>query len=101
MSKKKQRKHLESKGEHKSMSLWSKKAHKKEYRANSALRLINQQRAWKARKNVVLTIENPNENEKNKKFIRINAKDLWGEFGGYLLIRSHSPQGNENTQTEE
>ena len=28
-------------------------------------------------KNVVLVIPNPNTNEKNKPFVRINAEDVW------------------------
>ena len=44
----------------------------------SALRLINQQAAWLAGKNVVLTIENPNKNETNKPFIKVNARNVWG-----------------------
>ena len=41
-------------------------------------RIYNQRLAWAAGKNVVLTIENPNKNETNKRFIRVNARDLWG-----------------------
>ena len=33
--------------------------------------------AWVAGKNVVLTIPNPNKNETNKKFIRVNANEVW------------------------
>ena len=33
--------------------------------------------AWVAGKNVVLTIPNPNKNETNKKFIRVNANEIW------------------------
>lgn len=43
-----------------------------------ATRIINQRDAWEKGKNVVLTIENPNKNETNKKFIRVNAWDIWG-----------------------
>ena len=34
-------------------------------------------RAFLAGKNVMLTIPNPNKNETNKKFIRVNAKEVW------------------------
>ena len=44
----------------------------------SGLRLLNQRRAWAKGKNVVLKIENPNKNETDKPFIRINARDVWG-----------------------
>lgn len=40
--------------------------------------LLNQQKAWRAGKNVVLTIHNPNKKETNKLFIRVNARDHWG-----------------------
>ena len=42
-------------------------------------RQIRQRAAWKRGRNVVLTIENPNKTETNKKFIKVNAKDIWGE----------------------
>ena len=29
-------------------------------------------------KNVVLTIPNPNKHETNKKFIKVNAREVWG-----------------------
>lgn len=43
----------------------------------SGERQINQRRAFDAGKNVVVTIPNPNENETNKRFIRVNAKTIW------------------------
>lgn len=33
--------------------------------------------AWSKGKNVVLTIPNPNPNETNKRFIRVNANEVW------------------------
>ena len=42
------------------------------------IRLLNQKNAWMSGKNVVLTMENPNKNETNKPFIRVNARDVWG-----------------------
>jgi len=50
---------------------------RQEYR-KSGQRLLNQRRAWAKGKNVVLTIENPNKNESDKPFIRVNARDIWG-----------------------
>ena len=41
-------------------------------------RLMNQQAAWQNGKNVVVTIQNPNKNETNKPFIKVNARDIWG-----------------------
>lgn len=45
-----------------------------------ARRIMNQLLAFKAGKNVVLTIPNPNTNETNKPFIRVNARDVWRGF---------------------
>ena len=39
--------------------------------------LYNQYVAFTRGKNVVLTMENPNKNETNKRFIRVNARDVW------------------------
>ena len=50
---------------------------RKDYMA-SGERMLNQRDAWAKGKNVVLTIENPNKHETNKRFIRVAAKDLWG-----------------------
>ena len=43
-----------------------------------ATRMVNQRDAWAKGKNVVLTIPNPNPNETNKPFIRVNAWEKWG-----------------------
>lgn len=45
----------------------------------SGERVINQLAAWKKGKNVVLTIANPNPNETNKRFVRVKARDVWGD----------------------
>ena len=42
-------------------------------------RIQNQLAAWKKGRNVVLTIENPNKNETNRKHIKVNARELWGD----------------------
>lgn len=42
-------------------------------------RIENQLHAWRKGRNVVLTIANPNKNETNKPFIRVNARDVWGD----------------------
>lgn len=44
-----------------------------------ATRQINQRNAWLKGKNVVLTIPNPSKSETNKPFIRVNARDIWGD----------------------
>ena len=51
-------------------------AQRREYMASSA-RLMNQLLAHKKGKRVMVTIENPNKNETNKKFIRVSSLTLW------------------------
>ena len=64
-----------SKGERKNVAKWIRKTMKRErtgfQRANAQLDAF-----WEG-KNVVLTIPNPNPNEKGKPFIRKNAKEVW------------------------
>lgn len=45
--------------------------------AEPGLHQLNQVKAWRKGRNVVLTIPNPNKNETNKRFIRVNAKEVW------------------------
>lgn len=45
---------------------------------SSGMRHYNQKLAWLKGKNVVLTIENPNKEQTNKRFIKVNARDVWG-----------------------
>ena len=33
----------------------------------------------------MLTVPNPNTNETNKPFIRVNAKDVWGSRKPYIM----------------
>jgi hypothetical protein len=66
-----------SQGIHSNVSRSVSNALRREYMA-SGERVVNQLAAWKKNKNVVLTIENPNKNETNKRFIRVRAHDVWG-----------------------
>ena len=43
-----------------------------------ATRIMNQKKAWIAGKRVVLTIENPNKAETNKRFIKVDGFTHWG-----------------------
>lgn len=65
-----------SAGIHSNVSRGTRQAMRKEYLA-SGQRIINQIDAYKKGKNVVLTIPNPNTNETNRPFIRVNAKNYW------------------------
>ena len=74
-----------SKGERRNVSKWVRKAIKRErtgfQRANAQLD------AFLEGKNVVLTIPNPNPNEKGKPFIRKNAKEVWSK-DRYIIKQS-------------
>ncbi len=77
MGKKRTRAKQISKGiTHQKRSIWSKIA-RKEWMASSD-RQQAQLKAYLKLKNVVLTIPNPNKNETNKKFIKVNAREVWG-----------------------
>ena len=66
-----------SKGERRNVSKWVRKAIKRE---RTGLQRLNAQiDAFLEGKNVVLTIPNPNPNEKGKPFIRKNAKEEWSK----------------------
>jgi len=57
------------------------KQQKQEYKS-TFIEAINKRAAWARGKNVMLTIANPNTNETNKPFIRVNASDQWGDWRG-------------------
>ena len=63
-----------SAGIHSNVSKSIRRATRADYLA-SADRLLNQRKAFDAGKNVMVTIPNPNENETNKRFIRVSAKE--------------------------
>ena len=76
MGKKRQRAHQVSKGiHHQKPSRWKKMA-RKEW-VGSGAQEHAKYKAWLRGKNVVLTIPNPNTNETNKRFIRVNANNVW------------------------
>ncbi len=77
MAKKRQRAKQISKGiTHQQPCRWS-KIGRKEW-LSSGNRQNAQMKAFLRFKNVVLTIPNPNTNETNKKFIKVNAREVWG-----------------------
>ena len=49
---------------------------RREYHGSSQ-EACNKLAAFYRGRNVVLTIANPNTNETNKRFIRVNARDVW------------------------
>jgi len=42
----------------------------------------NKRAAWARGRRVMLTVPNPNPNETNKPFIRVNASEVWGDWRG-------------------
>jgi len=65
-----------SAGIHSSVSKSVRRAMRADY-LTSGERIMNQRKAFDAGKNVMVTISNPNPNETNKRFIRVNAKHIW------------------------
>ena len=86
--KKKSRAHQESKGERSNVN----KKLCNTIRNNTTLlqRTLNQREAWLRGKKVMLTIPNPNDKETNKKFIKVNAKDIWGSPKKYIMKQTAS-----------
>jgi hypothetical protein len=65
-----------SAGVHRNVSKKTTNALRSEY-LKSGERVINQLKAFRAGKRVMVTIENPNKNETNKRFIRVEASTIW------------------------
>lgn len=77
MAKKRQRAKQISKGiTHQQPNRYSKIA-RKEHMSSSGRQDAQLQAHLKLKK-VVLTIPNPNTNETNKRFIKVNAREVWG-----------------------
>ena len=76
MGKKKSGDKYTSKGERKNVNPAFSKMIRLDYRG-SIQEQFNKYQAFLRGKNVVLTIENPNPNERNKKYIKVSARDVW------------------------
>ena len=83
---KKSRAHQESKGERSNVN----KKLCNAIRNNTTLlqRTLNQREAWLRGKKVMLTIPNPNRGESNKPFIRVRAKEVWGNPNKVYSMKS-------------
>jgi len=77
MGKKRQRAKQVSKGERDSINRDLLKQIRREYMQSDA-RIANQVKAWRAHKNVMLTIPNPNKKNTKERFIRVPATEHWG-----------------------
>ena len=84
MGKKKSRTSQTSKGERNNVSKKVTNALRRDYLANGIARINNQIKAMKKGKRVMVTIENPNKNETNKRFIRVPGNEVW-KFGNYSI----------------
>ncbi len=81
MGKKSSRATQTSKGVHCQKRSAESKAQRREYNSTFT-EGSNKRAAWARGKRVMLTIPNPNTNETNKPFIRVNASDIWGDWRG-------------------
>ena len=90
MGKKKSRATQTSKGERNNVCKATTKAVRRDYMQNDLARLNNQIDAFKRGKNVMVTIPNPNTNETNKRFLRVNAKDVWKFNKPYIMKQNTS-----------
>ena len=90
MGKKKSRATQVSKGERNNVNKDVSKSLRKDYLQNNLARMNNQVSAFKKGKNVMLTIPNPNTNETNKPFVRVNAKDVWKFNKPYIMKQNTS-----------
>ena len=66
-----------SKGERPSVSKNILKSIRLDYMQTDA-RLANQVKAWRAHKDVMLTIPNPDKKNTKERFLRVPAIDVWG-----------------------
>lgn len=76
MGKKQSRTKYVSKGERRPINKKLTKESRREWNGSTA-QMTAKYNAWLRGRNVVLTIPNPNKNETNKRFIRVNANDVW------------------------
>lgn len=51
---------------------------RRERRANHLTKRLNEVRLWRSGKRMKITVPNPNTNETNKRFIRVDSYTVWG-----------------------
>mgnify|MGYP006118346685 CR=1 FL=1 len=90
MGKKTSRSTQTSKGERNNVCKATTKAVRRNYMNNDLARMKNQIAAFKRGKNVMVTIPNSNPNETNKRFIRVNAKDVWKSNNKFMMKQNTS-----------
>ena len=78
-----------SKGERPNVSKSIRKAMRRDYIENRKLeRLNNQIAAWKAGKNVMLTVPNKGSDAKKMPFVRVNAREFWGNPNSSYMMKT-------------
>jgi ribosomal protein L21E len=90
MGKKTSRSTQTSKGERNNVNKDVIKSLRRDYMNNDLARMKNQIAAFKRGKNVMVTIPNSNPNETNKRFIRVNAKDVWKSNNNFMMKQNTS-----------
>lgn len=76
MGKKRTRGAYSSKGQGRSIANGVRLARAEKPQLDRSLNLVA---AWKAGKNPVLTVENPNKSERNRPYIKMQANAYWGD----------------------
>ena len=90
MGKKTSRSTQTSKGERNNVNKDVIKSLRRDYMNNDLARMKNQIAAFKRGKNVMVTIPNSNPNETNKRFIRVNAKDVCKSNNKFMMKQNTS-----------
>jgi ribosomal protein L21E len=90
MGKKTSRSTQTSKGERNNVNKDVIKSLRRDYMNNDLARMKNQIAAFKRGNNVMVTIPNSNPNETNKRFIRVNAKDVWKSNNKFMMKQNTS-----------
>ena len=90
MGKKTSRSTQTSKGERNNVNKDVIKSLRRDYMNNDLARMKNQIAAFNRGKNVMVTIPNSNPNETNKRFIRVNAKDVWKSNNKFMMKQNTS-----------
>ena len=78
MAKKSSGKHYTSKGSHKVVSQKTKNLVRKSKPAGQ--RLVDQVMSWSKGRRTMITVENPNPNETNKRFIKLEGNVVFGPW---------------------
>lgn len=78
-----------SKGERPNVSKNTRKAMRRDYIENRKIeRLNNQIDAWRAGKNVMLTVPNKGSDAKKMPFVRVNAREFWGNPNSSYMMKT-------------